>query len=116
MEQTLEDFPRYRQADVRWHIGLAETTGSRPLVTAMTEAQGQMSDLISHIAHPPELLAWANQQHARMLARWRKRDGMRVHPDHDRAPAGAPSTSWPVCCPPSGERPPACTNRHLTSV
>jgi DNA-binding GntR family transcriptional regulator len=62
---------------VRWHIGLAETTASLPLVAAMTEAQGQMSDLISHIAHPPELLAWANQQHARMLAAVSKRDGTR---------------------------------------
>ena len=77
MDAALEDFPAYRQADVRWHIGLAETTGSRPLVAAMTEAQGQMSDLISHIAHPPELLAWANQQHARMLAAVAKRDGIR---------------------------------------
>ena len=78
MDAALEDFPAYRQADVRWHIGLAELTGSLPLVTAMTEAQGQMSDLISHIAHPPELLAWANQQHARMLAAVGKRDGVRA--------------------------------------
>jgi GntR family transcriptional repressor for pyruvate dehydrogenase complex len=77
MEGALEDFPAYRQADVRWHIGLAETTGSRPLVTAMTEAQGQMSGLISHIAHPPELLAWANQQHGRMLTAVSRRDGVR---------------------------------------
>ena len=85
MEQALEDFPSYRQADVRWHIGLAETTGSRPLVASMTEAQGQMSDLISHIAHPPELLAWANQQHAKMLAAVAKRDGtrcMRIMTEH----------------------------------
>jgi DNA-binding FadR family transcriptional regulator len=78
MDAALEEFGRYRQADVRWHIGLAESTGSRPLVAAMTESQGQMSDLISHIAHPPELLAWANQQHARMLAAVGKRDGVRA--------------------------------------
>jgi DNA-binding FadR family transcriptional regulator len=85
MDAALEDFPTYRQADVRWHIGLAETTGSRPLVAAMTEAQGQMTDLISHIAHPPELLAWANQQHARMLAAAAKRDDtrcMRIMAEH----------------------------------
>ena len=85
MDAALEDFPAYRQADVRWHIGLAETTGSRPLVAGMTEAQGQMSDLISHIAHPPELLAWANQQHARMLSAVAKRDGtrcMRIMAEH----------------------------------
>jgi GntR family transcriptional repressor for pyruvate dehydrogenase complex len=77
MGAALEDFPAYRQADVRWHVGLAELTGSPPLVTAMTEAQGQMSDLISHIAHPPELLAYSNQQHARMLAAVDRRDGQR---------------------------------------
>ena len=57
MDATLEDFAAYRQADVRWHIGLAEAAGSQRLLAAMTEAQGQMTDLISYIAHPPELLS-----------------------------------------------------------
>jgi DNA-binding FadR family transcriptional regulator len=78
MHASLEDFPSYRQADLRWHIGLAELAGCSRLVAAMTEAQGQMSDLISYIAHPPELLAWSNQQHARMLTAVRKRDGDRA--------------------------------------
>ena len=26
-----------------------------------------MTDLISYIAHPPEVLAWSNAQHARLL-------------------------------------------------
>jgi GntR family transcriptional regulator, transcriptional repressor for pyruvate dehydrogenase complex len=85
MDATLEDFPAFRQADVRWHIGLAEAAGSPRLVAAMTEAQGQMSDLISYIAHPPELLAWSNQQHAKMVAAVRKRDGeraMRIMAEH----------------------------------
>ena len=34
----------------------------------MTEAQGAMTDLISHIAHPPEVLASSNAQHRRLLA------------------------------------------------
>ncbi len=75
MDAALEDFPAFRQADVRWHIGLAEAAGSRRLVAAMTEAQGEMTDLISYIAHPPELLAWSNRQHAKMLAAVHKRDG-----------------------------------------
>ncbi len=78
MSGSLEDFAAFRQADVRWHIGLAEATGSQRLVTAMAEAQGQMSDLIHFIAHPPELLAWSNQQHARMLADVRRGDPERV--------------------------------------
>ena len=67
MESLLEDFPAYRQADVHFHIGLAEATGSAPLVTAMTESQGAMSDLIAFIPHPPEVLTWSNAQHARLL-------------------------------------------------
>ena len=85
MNGTLEHFPAFRQADVHWHIGLAEATGSPRLVVAMTEAQGNMSDLISYIAHPPELLAWTNQQHARMLAAVRRRDedrAMRIMAEH----------------------------------
>jgi DNA-binding FadR family transcriptional regulator len=85
MDAALEDFTAYRHADVRWHIGLAEAAGSQRLIAAMTEAQGLMTDLISYIAHPPELLAWTNQQHARMLAAVRKRDGeraMRIMAEH----------------------------------
>ena len=85
MDATLERFTDYRQADVRWHIGLAEAAGSQRLLAAMTEAQGQMTDLISYIAHPPELLAWTNQQHARMLAAVRRGDGdgaMRIMAEH----------------------------------
>jgi GntR family transcriptional regulator, transcriptional repressor for pyruvate dehydrogenase complex len=85
MDETLEDFAAFRQADVRWHVGLAEAADSPRLVAAMTEAQGQMSDLIAYIAHPPELLAWTNQQHAKMLSAVRKRDSdraMRIMAEH----------------------------------
>jgi GntR family transcriptional repressor for pyruvate dehydrogenase complex len=67
MDRMTEDFGAYRQADVRFHIGLAEATGSGPLVTAMTESQGAMSDLIAFIPHPAEVLKWSNAQHARLL-------------------------------------------------
>ena len=66
MAERLHDFASYRQADVRFHIGLAEATGSAYLVAAMTEAQGAMTDLIAYIAHPPEVLEWSNSQHARL--------------------------------------------------
>jgi GntR family transcriptional repressor for pyruvate dehydrogenase complex len=78
LERLLEDFPAYRQADIRLHVGLAEATGSTRLVSAMTEVQGEMTDLIAHIAHPPEVLAWANAQHRRLLAAVRERDTMRA--------------------------------------
>jgi DNA-binding FadR family transcriptional regulator len=72
MSERVDDFPAYRQADVRFHIGLAETTGTAALVTAVTESQGAMTDVIAHIAHPPEVLAWSNAQHARLLTAVRR--------------------------------------------
>lgn len=78
MDDMVEDFGRYRQADVRFHIGLAEATGSHRLITLATETQGSMTDLIAHIAHPPEVLANANAQHARLLAAIRAHDGTRA--------------------------------------
>jgi len=74
MQDRLEDFPAYRHADVRFHVGLAETTGSVGLVAAMTEAQGAMGALIDHIAHPPEVLASSNLQHRQLLAAVHARD------------------------------------------
>jgi DNA-binding FadR family transcriptional regulator len=67
-------FEDYRRADVRFHIGVAEAARSPALVTAMTEVQGQMSDLIALIAHPEEVLTQSNDQHRRLVALLRKRD------------------------------------------
>ena len=64
----LEDFPAYRHGDVRFHVGLAEATESPRLVAAMTEVQGAMTDLISLIAHPPEVLARRQRAAPRVLA------------------------------------------------
>jgi GntR family transcriptional regulator, transcriptional repressor for pyruvate dehydrogenase complex len=68
IDGLLEDFPAYRQVDVRFHVALAELTASPRLLKMMTETQGAMSNLISHIAHPPEVLDSANHQHRRLLA------------------------------------------------
>ncbi len=87
MAVAIEEFAVYRQADVLFHIGLAEATGSAALVAAMTEAQGAMTDVISYIAHPPEVLAWANAQHARLVDCLERRDpsgAMRIMADHLR--------------------------------
>jgi DNA-binding FadR family transcriptional regulator len=75
LDGMLDDFPAYRQADVRFHVAVAEATRSPRLVTAMTETQGAMTGLISLIAHPPEVLDSANAQHRRLLAAMRRRDG-----------------------------------------
>jgi DNA-binding FadR family transcriptional regulator len=71
-------FDEYRRADVRFHIGLAEASQSPRLIAAMTEVQGQMSDLIHRIAHPAEVLATSNQQHRRLVSLLRRRDSGRA--------------------------------------
>ena len=78
IDGALEDFPAYRALDVRWHVALAEASGCARLVQAMTDTQGRMTKLISHIAHPREVLAWSNVQHARVLAAVRERDENRA--------------------------------------
>ena len=78
LEDALEDFSAYRQADIRLHVGLAEATRSPILVREMTDVQGAMTDLIAYIAHPPEVLSSSNAQHRRLLAAVRERDAMRA--------------------------------------
>jgi len=68
----------YRRADVRFHIGVAEAARSARLVAAMTEVQGQMSDLIGRIAHPDEVLTRSNAQHRRLVSYLRRRDAGRA--------------------------------------
>jgi GntR family transcriptional regulator, transcriptional repressor for pyruvate dehydrogenase complex len=87
MDSCLHDFRGYRHLDVRLHVGIAELTGCARLVARMTEVQGSMSSLISHIAHPPEVLDSANYQHRRLLAAIRLHDeatAARVMTEHLR--------------------------------
>jgi DNA-binding FadR family transcriptional regulator len=67
-------FEEYRRADMQFHIGVAEAAHSPRLVTAMTEVQGEMSELIARIAHPEEVLTRSNAQHRRLVGLLRKRD------------------------------------------
>jgi DNA-binding FadR family transcriptional regulator len=71
-------FDEYRRADVQFHIGLAEAARSPRLVAAMTEVQGQMSDLIARIAHPDEVLMRSNAEHQRLIELIRRRDARRA--------------------------------------
>ena len=68
------DFAVYRRADVFFHLGVAEATGSPGLVAAMTDLQGRMSELIAHIAHPPAVLDQSNAQHAQLVTLLEQRD------------------------------------------
>jgi DNA-binding FadR family transcriptional regulator len=80
MEEVSESgrFDPYRRADIRFHIGIAEAAQSPRLVSAMTEVQSQMSDLITLIAHPPEVLLHANDQHRRLAWLLRRGDTLRA--------------------------------------
>jgi GntR family transcriptional repressor for pyruvate dehydrogenase complex len=69
------DFSIYRRADVFFHLGVAEAARSARLVAAMTEVQGQMSELIAHVAHPAPVLARSNEQHAALIGALERRDG-----------------------------------------
>jgi len=85
MDDRCGDFTGDRQADVLFHIGLAEATGSARLVAAMTEAQSTMTDLIHYIPHPREVLAWSNAQHARLVTCLERHDAataVRVMVEH----------------------------------
>jgi len=68
------EFEDYRRADIRFHIGVAEAAHSPRLLAEMTEVQGQMSDLISLIAHPEEVLTRSNAQHRKLVAHLREGD------------------------------------------
>jgi GntR family transcriptional repressor for pyruvate dehydrogenase complex len=65
--REMGDFAVYRRADVFFHLGIAEASGSARLVAAMTEIQGQMGELIAHIAHPVPVLEQSNAQHAQLV-------------------------------------------------
>ncbi|MGO9820244.1 MAG: FadR/GntR family transcriptional regulator [Solirubrobacteraceae bacterium] len=86
----VDDFDVYRRADIRFHIGVAEAAASPRLVRAMTEVQGQMSQLITRIAHPPVLLRHSNAQHRELVALLRRRNGpeaVRVMRGHIEGPS-----------------------------
>jgi GntR family transcriptional regulator, transcriptional repressor for pyruvate dehydrogenase complex len=74
--RDVSDFAAYRRSDVFFHLGLAEAAQSARLLAAMTEVQGQMSELIGHIAHPAPVLARSNDQHAQLVRLLDRRDGI----------------------------------------
>ena len=70
-----EPFDSYRRGDVRFHITLAEATGAARLVAAMTQVQGEMTELISVIPHPETVLEHANDEHRQLMNALRAGDG-----------------------------------------
>jgi GntR family transcriptional regulator, transcriptional repressor for pyruvate dehydrogenase complex len=72
------DFDSYRRADIRFHMALAEATGVPRLMTLVGEVEAEVSELIAHIAHPPEVLDHSNAEHARMIDALERADGPRL--------------------------------------
>ena len=73
-------FDDYRRFDVQFHISIAEAARSPRLVSAMTDVQGRMSELIALIAHPEEVLTRSNSQHQRLVAMMRAGDAAQAVP------------------------------------
>ena len=76
MDDPGDDFEAYRRADVRFHIALAEATGTPRLIADMTEVQGTMTELIALIPHPDVVLTHANDEHRSILKSLREGDGI----------------------------------------
>jgi DNA-binding FadR family transcriptional regulator len=72
------EFDDYRRADIAFHIAIAQATDVPRLIALMTEVQAELSELIAHIAHPPEVLEHSNAEHARMIDAFAKRDTARA--------------------------------------
>ena len=72
-------FADYRRADVRFHIGVAEAAHSPRLIVAMTEVQGDLTDLLAPIANRNgKRLAGSNAQHRSLIALLRDGDSARA--------------------------------------
>jgi GntR family transcriptional regulator, transcriptional repressor for pyruvate dehydrogenase complex len=71
------EFDDYRRADVAFHMAIAQASGVPRLVALMTEVHSEVAELIARIAHPPEVLAHSNLEHARIVDAWARGDAAR---------------------------------------
>ncbi len=71
-------FAAYRRADVGFHLAVAEASRAPRLISAMTDVQREITELIAHIAHPPQVLSHANTEHERLVEALRRRDAGRA--------------------------------------
>jgi len=76
--EAATEFEDYRRADVRFHIEIARATGVARLVALMTEVQAEVTELIAHIAHPPQVLRHSNADHARVIQSLARHDAARA--------------------------------------
>jgi GntR family transcriptional repressor for pyruvate dehydrogenase complex len=69
-----DEFESYRQADLRFHMGLAEAAHSPRLMAAMAEIQAELDEVIELVPHPQEVLQRSNDQHRALIALLRRGD------------------------------------------
>ncbi|MGI8632867.1 MAG: FadR/GntR family transcriptional regulator [Solirubrobacterales bacterium] len=67
--QSCEEF---RRADIEFHLGVAQASGSRRLVEGMTESQERMSDLLCQLPH--EIRRQSNESHRALVEAMRTQD------------------------------------------
>jgi DNA-binding FadR family transcriptional regulator len=72
--EVATEFDEYRRADVRFHIAIAQSTGVPRLVALATQVQAEVTELIAHIAHPPQVLRHSNADHVRLIDSLARRD------------------------------------------
>ena len=87
MRASLDDWRSFRRADVLFHIAIAEATGSRWLVEAMTVVHGEWSELLDLAPHPTSVLEHAADQHDQIVQAFARSDAdqvLRVVRDHVR--------------------------------
>ena len=77
MRESLEDWRTYRRADVLFHLGIAEASGSGWLVQQMTDVHAEYSELLELAPHPSVVMEHAADQHDQILAALRARDAQR---------------------------------------
>lgn len=61
-------YPKYRVADARFHVALAQISGSVSLVRAVADVQTILSEVLSGIPRSEESLVNSTAQHHRLLA------------------------------------------------
>jgi GntR family transcriptional regulator, transcriptional repressor for pyruvate dehydrogenase complex len=61
------EFEHYRQADLRFHMALAEAAHSPRLMEAMAEIQSELDEVIELVPHPQEVLRRSNDQHKALV-------------------------------------------------
>jgi GntR family transcriptional repressor for pyruvate dehydrogenase complex len=72
------EFDDYRRADIRFHIAIAQASGVPRMVGLVGEVEADVSEVIAHIAHPPEVLEHSNGEHARMIEAFERHDAARA--------------------------------------